>query len=240
MKTGCSVRRGVGVVGVLLMLGLMTSGDLALAQGRVEKKTTGGHKTEVGKKAEAGVGGPVMAEAGEMIRIRKLVGIGNKGLIKSPEYQVRSALIRGPKPAAEWGRIIVLYDTAPEWIDEMVFQFYALAEKTEEGKKAFSFFKCSVRYVDVERGRDHVAEVFLQPAALKRFGSLVAAGVEVSIGGKVVASDSELGLKNLPETWWKDPKVVESEMVTVRDGYLVDKSKSPFSLINIDDYEVIR
>jgi hypothetical protein len=68
----------------------------------------------------------------------------------------------------------------------------------------------------------------------------VAIAVEISVGGKVVAEDSvEEGLKLGPR-WWKDPVIVESKDVTARDGYLLEKARSPFALISIDDYEVSR
>ena len=39
--------------------------------------------------------------------------------------------------------------------------------------------------------------------------------------------------------WWKDSAVLDNPSVTRRNG-LVDRSKTPFALINIDDYEVVQ
>lgn len=177
------------------------------------------------------------AEGGDIIRIRKLSGGGRPVLEKTPDYKTTAP--RGIKPAGDWAQISLTYDTAPEWIDELTFQYYVMTSKTEDGKKAFSLFKTTVKYIDIEKGRDHMSAVYLRPGALKRFGSVVAAAVEISVGGKVIADRSETDSEiKMSEKWWMDPKVVESKNLTVRDGYLLDRSQSPFALVNIDDYEV--
>jgi len=43
----------------------------------------------------------------------------------------------------------------------------------------------------------------------------------------------------LPKEWWKDSKVLDNASVTRRNG-MVDRSKTPFALINVDDYEVVQ
>jgi len=175
----------------------------------------------------------------DILRIRKLEG-GRGDLVKTPEY--RTNVARGTKPIRKWARIRVTYGTEPEWIDELTFRFYALTLKTEGGKKFYSLFKTAVRYVDIEQGRRHESTTFLRPAALKRYGDVVAVGVEIIHEGKIVAEDSDESM-SMPKgaMWWKNPMVIESKAVevVVRDGYLLDRSQSPFTLINIDDYQVI-
>ena len=178
-------------------------------------------------------------DATDIARIRKLLGVGRSGQEKTPEY--KTSVARGIKPAADWAQITVTYDTTPKWIDELVIQYYVLTMIVEEGKTVYSFFKATVKYVDVEKGRDHQGSVYLRPSVLKRHGNVVAAAVEISHEGKVIQTrsevDSESGVKE--EKWWADDsKVMKSPMVTPRDGYLLDRSQTPFALINIDDYEV--
>ncbi len=57
--------------------------------------------------------------------------------------------------------------------------------------------------------------------------------------GTVLASESPAGGMSLPKEWWKDSKVLDNPSVTRRTG-LVDRSKTPFALINPDDYEVVQ
>jgi len=173
----------------------------------------------------------------KIIKVDRLSALGKQGTVKTPEYEVNVNRVPGRE---EWGQITVEYKTAPEWIDELVFQHTALAMTTEDGKRKFSLYKLAVRYVDVERG-DHTSTAFLRPAAVKRYGELVAVAVEISADGNVVAETSEVDPKlKMPEKWWKNPQVMENADVTVREGYLIDRSRSPFALINIDSYEVIK
>ena len=58
-------------------------------------------------------------------------------------------------------------------------------------------------------------------------------------GSDVLASDQTSFGINLPKEWWKNDKVMNSEMLKRRNG-LIDRSKTPFALINPDDYEVVQ
>jgi hypothetical protein len=178
-----------------------------------------------------------VAGSSNVLRVKKFVGIGRQTIIKTPVYDTSAA--RSVTREKEWTYVWVEYETAPEWIDEIVFQYHVLAKTKVEGKEAFSLYKKSVKYIDVEKGRNHFSTVFLRPNAIKRYGEIVASAVEISINGKAVALKSELGMK-LPADWWKNAAVTESAAVTVRDGYLLDRAQTPFANVNVDDYEVIK
>jgi hypothetical protein len=114
-------------------------------------------------------------------------------------------------------------------------QYYVLLR----GKTAtdFTLLKGSVVYVDVARGRAHLGVAYVRPAALARFGEIVGVAVEAKVKGETVSvmSEGRLGpSKPLPLEWWKIPNL------TAKDGYILDKSKTPFALINFDDYEALR
>lgn len=181
----------------------------------------------------------VATGSSDIVRITKLEGLGPRSLVKTPEFQYRSNISRGTKPQQDWARILVEYDTAPEWIDELTFQFHVLSLTSEGGRKAFSLYKTTVRYADIEEGRSHSAATFLHPKAIERFGDVHAVAVEISHEGSVIVQKHD-GPKDLPPEWWKNPLVTESESVTVRSGYLLDRASSPFALINIDDQEMIK
>jgi hypothetical protein len=175
--------------------------------------------------------------AEKSLKIKEFMGVGRRGLTKTPEY--KSNVNRGAGQPKEWAKIAVPYETYAEWLDEVTFEFWVLSLVKEDGQNAYSLYKATVRYADVAEGGNHLCTMFLRPAAIERFGMVAAAAVEVSIGGTVVdeASESEI---DVPEKWWRNPKVVESAQVKVREGYLLERSESPWALINIDDYEVIR
>lgn len=169
------------------------------------------------------------------VRIRKLSGLGRRGLVRTPEYS--TSVSRGAKPPGEWMQIEVEYDTNPEWIDELTVQYHVLTLKVEDRQKKYSLFRNTVRFVDIEKGRRHLSSMFLRPSTVKRYGDIVGIAVEFLQGGKVIAEASEQEGNQLPEKWWNNPVVTKSETVTTRDGYLLDRSQSPFALINMDDYE---
>ena len=196
---------------------LVLCADIVFAQARSAPKPRGG---------------------GQTLRIRSIEGLGRKGQVRTPEY--KTSFSRSVGKTKEWQMIEVIYDTAPAWIDELAFNYYVMSAIKENGVLAFSIYRISVRYIDIEKGSDHRSTVFVHPNAVKRYGQVVAIAVEIMQNGKAIDEKSdESGIK-LRDKWWKDPEVMGNKNMTVRDGYLYDRSRSPFALINIDDYEVIR
>lgn len=187
-------------------------------------------------------GGPepaVEAVSGQAVQIRNLGGLGRSSLVRTPEYKTSHP--PSSARAGEWAEIVVEYDTAPEWLDEATFSYYVMALSKEGGEKAYSLYRLTVRYVDIERGRSHRSAVYLHPNTIKRYGDVVAVAVEISTGGTLMDVDSDVdkGVK-LPEKWWQDPNVLNSDSVTVREGYLMNRWQTPFAYVNFDDFEVTR
>jgi hypothetical protein len=175
------------------------------------------------------------------VEIRKLEGRGSRTRVRTPYFDTNQD--RGTSPVREWYRLNLYYDTEPEWIDELTIKFHVMAlERTQNGP-AYSLYRKTVRFGDIRRGRNHRASVYLRPQPLERYGEVVAAAVEVVLqapdGRQVTLTESDEGVE-LPERWWNNPAVTESRAVTIRDGYLLDRKQSPWALINIDDYEVIK
>jgi len=177
------------------------------------------------------------ADMSNVLRIKKFVGVGRPTIIKTPVYT--TSVARSVTREKEWASVWVQYETAPAWIDEIVFKYYVLARRVEKGKELFSLYRTSVKYIDVEKGRAHFSTVFLRPNAIKRYGDIVASAVEITVNGEPAAMKSEKS-RNMPADWWKNPAVTESAAVTVRAGYLLNRSETPFANVNVDDYEVIK
>ena len=179
----------------------------------------------------------------QSVRIGRLTGIGRQTLVKTPQFRTRSQ--GGGKPASseDWVQIAIEYDTFPDWIDTLTVHYQVMTMQKKSGEKIYGLYRQSVEYGDIEKGRDHVSTVFLRPATGKRFGLPVAVHVEFLVEGEVVAEENELEAVvkgSLPEDWWKNKLVLNNDKVTVRDGYLLSRKDTPFALINIDNYEVIR
>ena len=168
-----------------------------------------------------------------VVAIKDLEGIGPRARVKTPIYTSNASA--GRVPAREWGRVQVVYDTAPEWIDELTFQFYVLLLKDEKGKRDFTLLKGAVSYQDVARGRKHEAMIFVRPTTLARYGDVIGAAVEVLHNGEVVGVRSvEVSLIAQEKEWWKNPKL------TARDGVLLNRNQTPFAYVNYDDYDPIK
>lgn len=185
--------------------------------------------------AQAPAGGAAAAE--DVIRLRRVDAFGTPTKIKTPDFQVRN-ISRSAKPPADWYVMTVEYDTQPEWIDELTFNYFIVTEAQRDGAPVYYLFQHTVRYGDIERGRSHLSTVFLRPSTLKRYGEPVVAALEVMHLGQVVASGSQGQGLRLPDKWWTNAQV--TGRMTSMAGYLLDRSQTPFALVNIDDYEVIK
>ncbi len=180
------------------------------------------------------------APGSNVLRVRKFEALGPKTKVRTPLFQTSvSAPVQRQR---EWYQMVIRYETAPEWLDQLVVSYYVMAMTKVEGRPAYSLFKKRVTYRDIARGRDHMATVYLRPVDLLKYGQIVAAAAELSFNteqGEVTVPLQDTATR-LPERWWANPQVVESATVAVRDGLLLDRSQTPFSVINTDDYEVIQ
>ena len=171
-------------------------------------------------------------KAAVVVKLRDFEGLGKHSLLRTPVI-----VARGRNQQGEWLRVMTEFDTYPAWVDELIFQYYVLTETEIEQQKVFFLFKRAVRHRDIKRGRRHLSAVFLRPNTILRYGMPVAVAVEIVHEGEIVDGGSKQP-STYPERWWKEARVVESERVTFKDGYLLSRSQTPFALVDIDDYEV--
>jgi hypothetical protein len=184
--------------------------------------------------------GQVGAPAAGKVQIRRLLGVGSRGRVFTPVYNTNVG--RGTRPARQWGSVTVVYETTPEWIDEMTITYYAMSLDKTSGENKYSLYRKEVPYMDIARDRNHTGVVYIRPSALERFGEIVACAVEIRIDNEVVAQQGESSMGGaLPDEWWKDQRVIgRSDLVTIRDAHILNRIESPFAFINIDDYEAIK
>lgn len=154
-------------------------------------------------------------------------------LVASPEFDGR---VKGPGRDGgrnkRWASLEASYVSTPDWIDEITFTFHVMSQDSE---KTFHYFTTAVSYLNVAKG-EHGACVMLPPSAVARFGMPCAFGVEVSIDGDVVGADSEGMGKGTP--WWN--KLESMPKLKRHSGLLTDRSKTPFGMTFIDEYEAVR
>ncbi len=175
----------------------------------------------------------------DMIRLRTFTALGSRAEQETPVFDTSAG--RGSRTPQDWHVLTVQYDVRAEWIDEMIVQFFLLSrvQDRQTGENAYSLFRKTVAYQDIEQGRTRYAKAYLRPAGLKRFGRVVAAAAILSIGGTVVAIPNETSM-DLPENWWENPLVLDNPSLTVREGYLLDRTETPWAFVHFDDHEYIR
>ena len=180
------------------------------------------------------------ATSGDKVSIRHMPRLSS-AKVYTPQYSANSGLPGSTTTPRQWAIFETTYTTTPEWMDEIAVTCYLLAEQRgTEAKKEYSLYKTTVHYQDVARG-EHRACVALPPAALMRNGDrFVAFAIEIALpDNTILTSGNVMTGITLPPEWWKNAKIMEDKSVTKREG-LMDRSKTPFALINSDDYEVVK
>lgn len=185
----------------------------------------------------------------EQARITRFPPPGKTAMVRTPEFNVgvnniQPRVTRRPR---EWALFEIKYDTSAKWTDELLFQYHLITKgKSEEGKgDTYSYYNASVRYINIPKGT-HMSSVALPPSLVERYGEPVAVALEITAkDGTVLDSQSATVGINLPKEWWRDTNVMDkvdqqgNPFLARRVG-LLERSKTPFALVNIDDYEVVQ
>lgn len=157
----------------------------------------------------------------DLIRIRKMTPVKER----TPEYETKMPSGTTSRPK-DWWRVVVEFDTQPEWIDELEFTYYAYIED-QSNKGAPVMFRGTVTYQNIAKGR-HLADMFLNPSTLARMGAVKQIAVVVKSKGAVVAMESTATRPN----WWDGFPPV--------DGVLLSRAQTPFAFLDYDAYEAIK
>jgi hypothetical protein len=102
----------------------------------------------------------------------------------TPVYWIRDQSTHA-KPSRLWHVITVEYESRPDWIDELTFDYWVQTRGGRE-RAAGPVFSRRVTYLDVEAGV-HRSVVYLHPNTFARFGPARRAGVSVKSAGVEVA-----------------------------------------------------
>lgn len=175
------------------------------------------------------------------VKITRMPPPNKTAMVRTPEFNVnvQNTMPKVTRRPREWALFEVKYETRAKWTDELAFSFHVMTKgKDEEGKDGFSYYTLTLRYIDIPKG-EHMSCVALPPSQVERHGEPVAVALEItSKEGKILDSNAESVIP-LPEKWWKESKVLDNSALKRRTGIL-DRSKTPFALINADDYEVVQ
>lgn len=162
------------------------------------------------------------AAGSDVVRIRKMTPVKEK----TPAF--KSATQQAPMGGrpTDWWRVVVDYETAPEWIDELEFTYYVYM-KDQSNKGAEVMFRGTVTYINVPKGR-HLSDMFLHPNVLARLGRVEQVAVVVKAKGAMVATESTAQTPN----WW--------DRFSPVDGVLLNRAQTPFAFIEFDSFDAIK
>ena len=192
-----------------------------------------------------------------MVQIDTPARPGGMSLVSAPnfQYQVQGALM-GPVGGKlrKWIVLEMKYTTQAKWQDELTFHWHILLDSKQAKEKdpknpvaPYSYYNADIRYVDIKQG-SHAACVCLPPSVPERFGEPVTVTVLITNKeGDELALHTENQFGKLPEgKWWERDDMMNQwkdkagkNMIERRQG-LVDRSKTPFALINSSDYELVQ
>lgn len=175
------------------------------------------------------------------VKIERMPSPGKASMIRTPEFNVNVNGLQSPVSSRrrEWALFEIKYSTSARWMDELTFTYHLLTKgKDDKGQLQFSYYTLAVRYQDIPKG-DHMSCVALPPSQVERYGQPVALALEISGKSEVLAAEEKTSGMTLGKEWWKNSKIMDDPKLKRRNG-LVDRSKTPFFLINSDDYEVVQ
>jgi hypothetical protein len=177
--------------------------------------------TQAQQPAPGAATAPAAGGGADIIRIRKLT----PGSEKTPIFQT-AVQGQGFARQSDWWRVVVEYETAPDWVNELEFTYYVyMKDQSNKGNEVM--FRSVVTYVNIAKGK-HVSDMFLHPNILKRMGRVEQVAVVVKAQGAVVAMESTAKTAN----WWDRFSPVE--------GVLLNRGQTPFAAVDYDMYEAIK
>ena len=201
------------------------------------------------------------------VKISQMPNIGPQSLLVAPGLQAQGGSQPITKSRRQWGVYEMTYRTAQKWTEDITVNWFVLcdtkkAKQVDRSKTAarlppYVYYTLVSRYVNIPEG-DHRSCVCLPPSFIERYGEPVVISCElVTAEGKlldgmtVVNGFSYVQAGQFNEEskekmeWWNVDSIINAKdksgeaMIEIRQG-LVDRSKSPFYLVNNADYEIIQ
>ena len=202
------------------------------------------------------------------VKISQMPNIGPQSLLVAPSLQAQGGSQPITKSRRQWGVYEMTYRTAQKWTEDITVNWFVLcdtkkAKQVDRSKTAarlppYVYYTLVSRYVNIPEG-DHRSCVCLPPSFIERYGEPVVISCEiVTAEGKLLTGETvvsgfsavKAGKFN-EETkanaeWWNIDEIINRKdrktgdaLIEIRQG-LVDRSKSPFYLVNNADYEAIQ
>ena len=229
-----------------------------MAQTRTVKRTPARGTRRAGAALEAADDAQVNGPArDERIVIDQFPKLGRAVCLASPNLAGPSAIGPANTRPRKWIVLETKYTTQARWTDQLTFTWHVLLETKSATEKAreddlapYSYYSTTVTYANIPKG-SHAAGVCLPPSCLERFGEPKAVGVVIANrDGVVLAGGCQSEIKGIPtnpksmdQAFWNVESIMNAQqngapMIERRQG-LLDRSKTIWSLVNPNDYEMV-
>ncbi len=127
-----------------------------------------------------------------------------------------------------WIRLDVIYDTTVEWADDLRFEFFVLGS---DGAQNF-LLTGQETYMNVARGNQHTASMFIHPNTVKRYFRGQNAR-KITVDAYYQNRLVDRGSNPVDRTeWWKQLQAMT--------GLVVSRMQTPWAVLNNDSYESIK
>jgi len=160
--------------------------------------------------------------------------------VDTPEYQVNQPTkAASPTRQHKWVKVEVTFEAVPEFTEELAFNYYVLfAERLFVGR---------VTHVNILKGHELHSVMFMSPQTIARIltnsankrqapvvSGLPITNISVAICKPGVSAPLAVGhyKKGAVGEWWASLKQEE--------GYLLNKTETPFAPLSWDYYEAIK
>ena len=127
------------------------------------------------------------------------------------------------KTSGKWVKFEVTYKSKSDWINKIDLRFYALLGS----KRNPILLDNTINQINIAKGLNHHAVVYIHPQTIKRYGPIQLAGVMIENNGFVEDYDSWPHSSN--KKWWEEYTPLHGHIKTLR--------QSPFLLHNPGKYE---
>jgi len=138
--------------------------------------------------------------------------------------------VRSTNEDRDWLILRAVYETAPEWTDDVTVTFYALfkTDSNEDPSKRYLLFRGETSYFNLDRGH-HNAFMFIHPDTLDRYGDVERIAVQLTHKGQDAGSLSD---PKSQEKWWTQLQPVP--------GQLLPRTQTPFDMVNRGFYDMVK
>jgi hypothetical protein len=147
--------------------------------------------------------------------------------VKTPEYSITG----GPQKRSKvqtWLEIEVEFETKPEDIGELKFDYMVAIDKT--------LVTGSVTHVSIPKGRDHFSVMYIAPRTLEKIIGSGKTLTAANIGNVWITISTPDGVKLVEKGYPKDAPPPNA----ARMAGLLNKQETPFAPLFFDRYEAVK